>query len=161
MFNTILADTFLSKFAQKKKLEIIYAEEGAYEEQWMNIGAEECFQNSGIRMLNADQHFSIMADVENEEVYGTIVYHDSDMEEDDLGEMVPSVYFSVAVPQSKRGAGVASKLISDFVSSMYSTVIKAEVWNPFLYDLLERLRFEEVEDLTTNENHPIKLYVRQ
>ena len=120
----------------------------------------QIFQNSGIRMMFKDEVYSVFASEEKEEVYGVLVCHEDGFEDDDF-DAKPIIYFSVALKENCRKQNIATKLIENFIRSHKRTILKAKVWNPVLYGVLNRFGFVEEENLSTHPDHPIKLLVRR
>lgn len=145
------------KIASKCQGNIIYIDDGSSED-WIDKQIPNIFKNSGIRMMFKDEVYSVFASEEKEEVYGVLVCHQSGYEEDELGEEKPIVYFSVAVKEECRKQNIATKLIENFVNShKRDAVLKGEVWNPIMMNVLSKLGFIEEDDLSINPDQPIKL----
>jgi hypothetical protein len=159
--------SLLKKASEHCDCTIVWAEEGGFdideeETGWNQDQIDEdlvtIFNKSGIRMFFADDYYSCCVN-EAGRVLGVLVYHQEGIE--DVGDdSYPIVTFSIVTDPECGGRGIARSLISDFCKSNRSSIIKAEVLNPFLYRILGDLRFKVEKEGETISNKPIKYFVK-
>ena len=146
---------------------IIWANDGVFEideeetgwnEDQINEDLLKIFNKSGIRMFFADDYYSCCINEEGK-VLSVLVFH-NDGYEDIEDETLPVFTFSIVTDPDCGGRGIARRLISDFCSSYSSSIIRAEVLNPYLYRTLDGLGFTVEKEGQTISDKPIKYYVK-
>jgi hypothetical protein len=102
---------------------------------------ESLFEGSGIRMMFKDQPYSACVTDEGRVVGALVAHQDGYWEWGE--EPVPIYYFSRVVSPTCRNAGIAKKLLSDFMSSNRGSIIKSETYNRVLDHSLISSGFRE------------------
>jgi len=113
----------------------------------------QIFANAEVRIMSIEHPFEAAITEDGKVIGGSVISKEMPNEDDYDSGIQSIVRFSIAVDDSHRNLGIATKLITNIISryKKHGTKIQAQVINPLMENLLIKLGFEKISESGSSE----------